>query len=73
MAEYTEADLAAIRQAIIKLASGQRVTQIRTANGKSVTYESTDLKQLQQLEAQLKKSLRPPRRRLSYLVTGKGL
>ena len=70
---YTTDQLAAVRQAIIDLSTGQRVVSI-THNGRTVQYAQTDINKLRELERTIAGSLKTGRRsRTRFAVTSKGL
>ncbi len=77
---YTAADLARVRQAVLDLATGQRVTSFRTANGKTLSYADADIDKLRELERTISADVlaasrigRRPRSRTRYTTTSKGL
>lgn len=77
---YTRADLAQVKQAIIDLTTGQRVTSI-SKDGRTVQFAQTDLEKLRSLERYIKEELaaadarlkRHRRTRTVYTRTSKGL
>ena len=77
---YTRADLAQVKQAIIDLTTGQRVTSI-SKDGRTVQFAQTDLEKLRSLERYIKEELaaadarlkRQRRTRTIYTRTSKGL
>lgn len=75
---YTQQDLTDVRAAIVALGKGARVAQIRMANGKTVSYQAADLKELKEIEARIVSELAragdtKPRSRTRLVTTGKGL
>lgn len=54
---YTEDDLTAVKRAIAALGAGESVVQVRWANGKTVTYQITDLDTLERIENKIRKDL----------------
>lgn len=75
---YTETDLADVRQAIADLARGQRVTQIRAANGKTWQFQQATLRELRDIESLMQRSIdqaagRARRTRTRAVITSKGL
>lgn len=78
MAAYTSADLARVKQAIVDLASGARVTSV-THNGRTVQYAAADIDKLRALERDIAADVAlhdPSRRRRSrtrLTRTSKGL
>lgn len=73
---YTETDLAAVRQAIMDLATGQRVTRCEI-NGRKTEFADTDLAKLQTLEKTIQGALqvtaKKRRSRTRIVTTSKGL
>ncbi|MFI8748856.1 gpW family head-tail joining protein [Vreelandella lionensis] len=73
---YTADNLAQVRQAILDLASGQRVTRI-THNGRTVDYGQADIDKLRSLErhiaADVSAQNRQRRSRTRQVITSKGL
>lgn len=73
---YTADDLARVRQAIVDLASGQRVTSV-THNGRTVQYASADINKLRALEREIVTALQSDaqrtRTRTRHVTTTKGL
>lgn len=73
---YTADDLANVRQAIVELARGQRVTSI-THNGRTVQYAQSDIDALRDLSREiaieLKQTAGRRRTRTRYVTTSKGL
>lgn len=70
---YTAEDLQRVRQAILALASGERVTSV-TRDGRTVQYAVADLDKLRALESEIVGALGPARRsRTRLTVTTKGL
>jgi len=73
--DYTEADLAQIRRAILDLASGKRVAKV-TRGDRTIEYSgSGDLTKLRELERQIVRALAKGKRRTRtrYTMTSKGL
>lgn len=75
---YTTDDLTAIRQAIVDLGKGKRVVQVKSANGKTLTYQAADLPSLERIEASIKTELAragstKARSRTRHITTSKGL
>lgn len=70
---YTTQDLANIRQAILDLATGQRVVSFTSANGKSTTFGQTDLVKLEALERRLSQKIGGKLSRTRRVITSKGL
>jgi len=74
---YTQDDLAAVRAAIVKLATGQmRVTVSfsSAAGSRTVTYKSANLDELRKLEQEIADDLEPkPRSRTILTRARKGL
>ncbi|TVU68070.1 phage tail protein [Cobetia crustatorum] len=77
---YTADDLARVRQAVLDLATGQRVTSFRTANGKTLSYADADIDKLRELEQTIAAQVasashigRRLRSRTRYTTTSKGL
>lgn len=70
---YTQADFDNVKQAILDLATGQRVTEVMV-DGQSVRYSETDMNQLKQLKAEIEAQLSQSRYRFVTLTqTSKGL
>lgn len=73
---YTADNLAQVRQAIMDLASGQRVTRI-THNGRTVDYDQADIDKLRSLERQIatevKAQSQQRRTRTRQVITSRGL
>lgn len=71
---YTAEQLAQVRQAIVDLGTGARVTRI-THNGRTVEYGEVDLPKLRDLERTIASGLQANTRRTRtrYAVTNKGL
>lgn len=75
---YTQSDLDDVRRGIAALARGERVTQIRAANGKTWTFQQATLAELREIENLMLRSLNEtanvPRRSRTRRVYGrKGL
>lgn len=70
---YTTEQLAEVRQAIVDLAAGKRVTMI-TKDGRTVQYAPADINKLRDLERTMAASLQTgTRTRTRHAVTSKGL
>ncbi len=73
---YTTEQLAEVRQAIVDLAAGKRVTMIMK-DGRSVQYAQSDINKLRSLEREIAADLQAQagtrRSRTRYTVTSKGL
>ncbi len=65
--------LQAYEKALDDLIMGQSVTQVRTANGKTLTFAQADKKGLESKIAQLKRQNRRHRTRTRQVFTSKGL
>lgn len=75
---YTAENLAEVRQAIIDLGTSQQVVSIRQANGKTLTYRTADLAELEAVEARIVSEIAraastKTRSRTRLVVTSKGL
>lgn len=75
---YTQSDLDDVRRAIAALAKGERVTQIRAANGKTWTFQQATLSELREIESLMVRSLNeaaniPRRSRTRRVYIRKGL
>ena len=75
---YTADHLAEVRQAIVDLGTSKQVVQIRSANGKTLTYRAAQLDELQAVEARIvadlaKASSTTTRTRTRMVRTHKGL
>jgi len=70
---YTQADFDNVKQAILDLATGQRVTEVMV-DGQRVRYSETNMNQLKQLKAEIEAQLTQSRYRFVTLTqTSKGL
>jgi hypothetical protein len=70
---YTQTDLDSVKQAILDLATGQRVTEVMV-DGQRVRYSETDLSQLKQLKTEIESQLAQNRYRFVTVVQkSKGL
>lgn len=69
---YTQADLDAVKAAVIALATGQRVTSVTFSSGKSVQYGPASLPDLRALESSIASELGGKRRQL-LVSSRKGL
>lgn len=75
---YTADDLTATQRAIAALGAGESVTQVRWANGKTISYNVTDLPSLERIESKIRMELAKAdpsskRRRTHFFRTSKGL
>lgn len=70
MAAWTQQDVNQVREAIVKLATGERVATVSFAGppARSVTYGAADLKSLRELLAEMERSVNsaPSFRRASF-------
>lgn len=69
---YTKADLIAVRQAKLKLSNGERVRKV-TVMGQVLEYADCTMADMNKLENQISKALRPTRIRQVSLQYDKGL
>lgn len=71
---YTQEDLEKLQAARMDLATGQSVTQVRTSNGKTLTFSPASRGLLEQMIAEAKRSLSPKlQTRTRMVITSKGL
>ena len=72
---YTEADRAAVKAAILALATGERVVTVTAADGRSTTWAQSDLDKLRVLLSEIEADISSSsgRRRHVYTTTSKGL
>jgi len=75
---YSADDLTATQRAIAKLGAGETVAQVRWANGKTISYNITDLPSLERIESKIRAELAradptKSRRRSIFYRTSKGL
>jgi len=72
---YTQDDLSAVQAAVIALATGKRVVRVMLSSGKTIEYDTTGLKDLKLLRAEIQAELNAAagKRRFFRTVTSKGL
>ncbi|MAT91387.1 MAG: hypothetical protein CME59_02175 [Halioglobus sp.] len=76
---YTQQDLESVQQALLDAVQGNRVLQVRSANGKTLVYQGASPEQIERMklliEADLQKQAAAGRRRsrTRHIFTSKGL
>ncbi len=75
---YTAEELAAVKSQKIKMGSGNAVSQVRSANGTTLTYQGMTLTEINQLIDEMQASIdsaarNSKRSRTLNVLSGKGL
>lgn len=72
---YTEADRAAVKAAILALATGERVVSVSAADGRSTMWAQSDMDKLRGLLSEIERDIASVSGRRRYVLTtsSKGL